>query len=91
MPKTVTLWIDTPVNQRATIDISTRNKGCRAAVKYRGWWPCRAGLWFESAYFCYQHRHGDASRFEKPVPWWKRIKLQAPVKWGSDDTANLSG
>ena len=92
MTKNVTLWMDVPVDQRTTIDTPTRNKGCRAAVRYRGWWPCSSGLWTESAYFCYQHRSGDASRFEKPkpLPWWKRIKLQTPVKWGSDDTANLS-
>ena len=106
MAKNVTLWMDVPVNKRTTIDTSTRNKGCRAAVRGRGWWPCSSGLWSESAYFCYQHRSGDASRFEKltfrwvaapgseiitPLPWWKRIKLQSPVKWGSDDTANLPG
>ena len=73
------------------------SQGCRAAVGHRTgsrrWWPCTAGLWIDSTYFCYQHKSGDASRFEKPkpLPWWKRIKLQAPVKWGSDDTANLSG
>ena len=87
MPKNIILWIDTPVNQRAPIDALTWHKGCQAAVRHgrwrqRRWWPCSSGLWCESAYFCYHHRHGDASRFEKPVPWWKRIKLQAPVKWG---------
>ena len=91
MAKNVTLWMDVPVDKRTTIDTPTRNKGCRAAVRHRGWWPCSAGLWFESAYFCYHHRSGDASLFEKPIPWWKRIKLQPPVKWGSDDTANLPG
>ena len=93
MTKNVTLWMDVPVDQRTTIDTPTRNKGCRAAGRSRGWWPGSSGLWFESAYFCYHHRSGDDIPIEKPkpIPWWKRIKLQSPVKWGSDDTANLPG
>jgi len=73
------------------------SQGCRAAVGHRTgsrrWWPCSSGLWRKSTYFCYHHRSGDDIPIEKPkpIPWWKRIKLQAPVKWGSDDSANLPG
>jgi len=73
------------------------SQGCRAAVGHRTgsrrWWPCGSGLWNESTYFCYQHRSGDDIPIEKPkpLPWWKRIKLQSPVKWGSDDSVNLPG
>ena len=71
------------------------SQGCRAAVGHRTgsrrWWPCGSGLWSDSTYFCYHHRSGDDIPIEKPLPWWKRIKLQSPVKWGSDDSVNLSG
>ena len=71
------------------------SQGCRAAVGHRTgsrrWWPCGSGLWSDSTYFCYHHRSGDDIPIEKPLPWWKRIKLQPPVKWGSDDSANLPG
>ena len=71
------------------------SQGCRAAVGHRTgsrrWWPCGSGIWIDSTYFCYHHRSGDDSRLGKPKPWWKRIKLQPPVKWGSDDSANLPG
>jgi hypothetical protein len=71
------------------------SQGCRAAVGHRTgsrrWWPCGSGLWSDSTYFCYHHRSGDDIPIEKPLPWWKRIKLQSPVKWGSDDSVNLPG
>ena len=72
------------------------SQGCRAAVGHRTgsrrWWPCGSGLWSDSTYFCYHHRSGDDIPIEKPkpLPWWKRIKLQQPVKWGSDDSDELS-
>ena len=62
------------------------SQGCRAAVGHRTgsrrWWPCGSGIWINSTYFCYHHRSGDDIPIEKPLPWWKRIKLQSPVKWG---------
>ena len=64
------------------------SQGCRAAVGHRTgsrrWWPCGSGIWIDSTYFCYHHRSGDDIPIEKPkpLPWWKRIKLQSPVRWG---------
>jgi hypothetical protein len=105
--KSVTLWIDTPVERRVTVDslkkmwsypdgdphrvfhsyanydkmwkliriLEDPSQGCRAAVKHRSgthrWWPCGAGVWANSTYFCYQHRTGDDSRFGESKPWWK--------------------
>ena len=41
------------------------------------WGQCNNGIWDDG--FCYSHH---PTKHKKPIPWWKRIKLQSPVKWG---------
>ena len=97
------LWKDVPAEDYAPIHWRTPERSalvrgqCKAAARYSRqkykyweggpkWGQCNNGIWDDG--FCYSHH---PTKHKKPVPWWKRIKLQSPVKWGSDDSANLPG
>ena len=103
MTKNVTLWMDVPVEDyaplrwRIPVDRASVRGECKAATSYNRqkykywegepkWGQCNNGIW--DGGFCYSHH---PTKHKKPIPWWKRIKLQPPVKWGSDDSANLPG
>jgi hypothetical protein len=88
------LWKDVPEEDYAPLEwripedrTSVRGE-CKAATIYSRqkfkywegepkWGQCNNGIWGDE--FCYAHH---PTKHKKPIPWWKRIKLQAPVKWG---------
>ena len=77
--------------KRKAKNLINGSEGCRVAVYPGISWhdsyaPCPNPVFWDE--LCYSHH---PTKHKKPIPWWKHIKLQSPVKWGSDDTTDVPG